>query len=132
MAQPKDKRPKTRTDAVRAAVDQAFHATAGQAQVTRERAQEIADELAAAAVRVRDALDDLRPAGSDDLRELTARVSSLEAKVAALESGAAQPARRTPHRGQGPGSSSKKRTASGKSAKRQARGAGKRPPRTSS
>lgn len=131
MAQPKDKRPKTRTDAVRAAVDQAFHATAGQAQVTRERAQEMADELAAAAVRVREVLDELRPAGSDDLRELTARVRSLEAKVAALETGAAQPARRTPHRGQGTGSP-KKRTATGKSAKRQARGAGKRPPRSSS
>jgi polyhydroxyalkanoate synthesis regulator phasin len=130
VAQPKDKRPKTRTDAVRAAVDQAFQATAGQAQVTRERAQEIADELAAAAGRVRDALDELRPAGGDDLRELTARVRSLEAKVAALESGGGQSTRRTPHRGQGP-ASSKKRTASGKPAKRQARGAGKRPPRSS-
>jgi sec-independent protein translocase protein TatB len=95
VAPKQDKRPKTRTDQVRAAVDQAFTATAGQAQVTRERAQEIADELATAASRVRDALDELRPPTGDELRSLTTRLDALEKKVAALE---ATPAKRTPAR----------------------------------
>ena len=91
MAPKKDTRSKTRADAVRAAVDQAFTATAGQAQVTRERAQEIADELAAAAGKVREALDELRPPTGDDLRTLNRRIDALEKKVAALE---APPARK--------------------------------------
>jgi len=92
-----DKRSK-RADAVRAAVDQAFQATAGQAQVTRDRAggiaDEIAEELASAAGRVREALDDLRPSAGEELTELRKRVAALEAKVAALEQTPAAPASR--------------------------------------
>jgi len=93
-----DKRSK-RADAVRAAVDQAFQATAGQAQVTRDRAggiaDEIAEELASAAGRVRGALDDLRPSAGEELAELRERVATLEAKVAGLEqTPAAPPSRR--------------------------------------
>jgi polyhydroxyalkanoate synthesis regulator phasin len=96
VASKKDKRPKTRADAVRAAVDQAFTATAGQAQVTRERAHEIADELSTAAGKVRDALDELRPPSGDELRALTRRIEALEKKVAALEvKPARRPAKRT-------------------------------------
>jgi polyhydroxyalkanoate synthesis regulator phasin len=90
-----DKR-STRADAVRAAVDQAFQATAGQAQVTRDRAAEIADEIAdelsAAAGRVRGAigaLDDLRPSAGEELDTMRERVAALEAKVATLEQAAA-------------------------------------------
>jgi signal transduction histidine kinase len=50
----------SRADAVRAAVDQAFSATRG-------------------------ALDELRPAGGEELRRLADRVDALEARVAALE-----------------------------------------------
>ena len=74
-----------RTDALRAAVDQAFEATAFGARSTRERAQEVADELAAAAGRVRELLDDLRPPTGDDVRALARRVEELEARVAELE-----------------------------------------------
>src|SRR4051795_5124596 len=65
-----DKPPAGRADAVRSAAVQAFQATAGQAGVTRERAQELADDLASAAGRVLGALDDLRPATADDIRAL--------------------------------------------------------------
>ena len=73
-----------RGDQVREAVDEAFQAAAGQAQVTRERAQEIVDELGRArpggSARV---LEDLRPAGDrTTIRELRrrGRAPSAEAR----------------------------------------------------
>jgi polyhydroxyalkanoate synthesis regulator phasin len=72
-------------DAVRAAVDRTFQATVGQAQMTRERAQELVDELAGAAGRVRSVLEDLRVATGEDVRELRAGLRSLERRVSALE-----------------------------------------------
>jgi polyhydroxyalkanoate synthesis regulator phasin len=73
-------------EAVRTAVDRTVQATVGQAQFTRERAQEVVDELASTAGRVRDALDELRiPVVGDDVRDLRARVEALEARVAELE-----------------------------------------------
>lgn len=83
-----DRRAK-RVDAVRSAVDQAFSATAGQgaaaAESGRERAQDIVDQLAQAAGRVRDVLDELRPPTGDDLRGLREQLAALEQRVAALE-----------------------------------------------
>jgi len=70
---------------VRTAVDKTVQATVGQAQMTRERAQELVDELAAAAGRVREALDDIRVPTGEDVRALRARVADLEARVAELE-----------------------------------------------
>lgn len=81
-----------RADAVRSAVDQTFQAAAGQANVTRERAQELVDELAHAAGRVRGALD-LRPIPAEDIELLRARLADLEQRVAVLERSAA-PAKR--------------------------------------
>src|SRR4051794_26401356 len=92
MAEKDDKGPAGRADAVRTAAVQAFQATAGQAGVTRERAQDLADELASAAGRVIGALDDLRPATADDIRSLREDVRALEGRIAALETAAAQPA----------------------------------------
>jgi polyhydroxyalkanoate synthesis regulator phasin len=88
-----DKAPAGRADAVRSAAVQAFQATAGQAGITRERAQELADELVSAAGRMIGALDELRPASGDDVRALRDDVKALEARVAALEAAAARPAR---------------------------------------
>jgi polyhydroxyalkanoate synthesis regulator phasin len=79
-----------RAEAVRNAAVQAFQSTAGQAGLTRERAQELADELAQAAGRVIGALDELRPATADDVRSLREQVAALEARVAALEAAAAE------------------------------------------
>jgi polyhydroxyalkanoate synthesis regulator phasin len=95
MAEKDDKAPAGRADAVRSAAVQAFQATAGQAGITRERAQELADELVSAAGRMIGALDELRPATADDLRSLRDDLEALEARVAALEAAAARPARTT-------------------------------------
>jgi polyhydroxyalkanoate synthesis regulator phasin len=91
-----EKRQQSRGDAVRAAAAQAIEATAGQAGVTRERAQQIADELVSAAGRFRETLEDLRPAGSDELVALRERVAALEARVQKLESARTTTRRRTP------------------------------------
>jgi polyhydroxyalkanoate synthesis regulator phasin len=72
-------------DALRGAVERTMQATMGQAQLTRERAQEIVDELAGTAGRVRDALEELRPVAGDDLKGLRARLDALERRVAELE-----------------------------------------------
>jgi polyhydroxyalkanoate synthesis regulator phasin len=82
-----DKR-STRGDTMRQAVDEAFQAAAGQAQVTRDRAQDLVDELSGAAGRLRDVLEDLRPAGSDDVRTLRAEVRALSKRVTELEQAA--------------------------------------------
>ncbi|PZR67748.1 MAG: hypothetical protein DLM63_05520 [Solirubrobacterales bacterium] len=77
-------------DAVRGAVDRTFQATVGQAQITRERAQELVDELTGAAGRVRAVLDDvLVQSAGDDLRSLREELRALERRVRALEGGAA-------------------------------------------
>ena len=87
-----DKKQQSRGDAVRAAAAQAIEATAGQAGVTRERAQQIADDLVHAANRFRETLEELRPAGADELRTMRERITSLEERVAALEAARAKPA----------------------------------------
>jgi polyhydroxyalkanoate synthesis regulator phasin len=90
-----DNKQQSRGDAVRAAAAQAIEATAGQAGFTRERAQQIADELVSAAGRFRETLEDLRPAGSDELVALRERVEALEARVQKLEAPRATTRRRT-------------------------------------
>jgi polyhydroxyalkanoate synthesis regulator phasin len=94
MADKDEKRQTSRTDAVRGAAVQAFQATAGQAGVTRERAQELADELAQAAGRFVGALDELRPASAEEIRSMREDLKALETRIAALETAAAAPAKR--------------------------------------
>jgi len=96
MGKKKHKKQESRTDQVRSAVDQAFQQAAGGAQLTRERAQEIADDLASAAGRVRDALDELRPPSGDDVKAVLDRLDAIERRLTALEAKpAAAPRRRT-------------------------------------
>lgn len=71
--------------AVRAAVDRTYQATVGSAQLTRERAQELVDEVSQAAGRVRTVLEDLRVATGDDIRALHNQLDRLERRVAKLE-----------------------------------------------
>jgi ABC-type transporter Mla subunit MlaD len=78
------KKQKKRSDQVRGAVDEAFQAAAGQAGVTRDRAQELLDDLSGAAGRLRDVLDDLRPPSADDLRSLRDEVTALRAEIKTL------------------------------------------------
>jgi polyhydroxyalkanoate synthesis regulator phasin len=75
----------TRADALRNAVDQTFQVAAGQAQITRERAQELVDDLAQTAGRLRGALEDIRPPTGEDVRGVRDRLVALERRVAALE-----------------------------------------------
>ena len=102
VAKKKDKS-KSRADVVRTAVDQAFHATADGAQqaqqLTRDRAQELADDLAQVANRFREAIEEFRPPSADELKSLNDRIAALEAKVAELSAPKSTtrraPARRT-------------------------------------
>ncbi len=80
------KKPTSRTDAVRQAVDQAF-----QSQIPRERISELLDELGNTAGRLRGAVDDLRPASAEDVKALRADVTALAARIDALEAAAAKP-----------------------------------------
>src|SRR3954451_7469164 len=91
MAEPDDKQPPGGAETERSAAVQAFQSTAGQARITRERAQNLADELAQAAGRLIGAFDELHPATADDVRSLREQVPALEQRVAALEATAAQP-----------------------------------------
>jgi chemotaxis regulatin CheY-phosphate phosphatase CheZ len=79
----------SRTEAVRSAVEQAFQSQAATAaSATRDargRAQDLVDDLAQAAGRVRGAIDDLRPPTSEEIRGLRADLRALEERVAALE-----------------------------------------------
>ena len=90
-----EKKQPGRGDAVRAAAAQAIEATAGQAGFTRERAQQLADELVQVAARFRVTLEELRPAAADELAALRERVQALEARVEQLEAARAAPRRRT-------------------------------------
>ncbi len=84
------KKPTSRTDAVRQAVDQAF-----QTQIPRERIGELLDELGHTAGRLRGAVDDLRPASAEEVKTLRADLEALAARVEALELAAkAKPAPR--------------------------------------
>ena len=84
------KKPTSRTDAVRQAVDQAF-----QTQIPRERIGELLDELGHTAGRLRGAVDDLRPASAEEVKTLRADLEALASRVEALELAAkAKPAPR--------------------------------------
>jgi polyhydroxyalkanoate synthesis regulator phasin len=89
-------------ETLRHAVDQTFQVAAGQAHTTRDRAQELVDELAHTAGRLRGVLDDLMPSGGEELRALRAEVEKLERRVSALEGRVAAspggPRRSTPRR----------------------------------
>src|SRR4030095_11261157 len=84
-SKPADPAKQSRAEAVRAAAAQAVQSAAGQAQITRDRAQELADELTGAATRVRAALGDLPAPPAEDFKRLRAELAALEERVAALE-----------------------------------------------
>ena len=73
----------SRADQVRSAVEGAFQAAG--AQIGRDRAIDLADELASAAQRVREALEELRPPSADDLKRISARLTAIERRLSALE-----------------------------------------------
>jgi hypothetical protein len=90
--------------AVRTAVERTFHATAEGAQSTRTRAQDLVDEVAGAAGRLREMVDQLSV-----LEDIKKQVEALSSRVAALErvGGSAKPAVTTSRK---PAASSKRTT----------------------
>ena len=114
------KRPSTPAD-LRDAVERTVQATLGSAERQRERTQGALDDLAgtvdqlrkgaeAGLARGRRALEDRRPATSEDIRELKAELRRLGRRLDAIEE--RLPAKRS--------SSAAKRSASGSGAKRSA------------
>lgn len=87
------KKQTSRTDAVRQAVDQAF-----QSQIPRERISELLDELGSTAGRLRGAVDDLRPASTEEVKSLRSDLQALVARVDALEAAAKAKPKPAPRR----------------------------------
>jgi hypothetical protein len=110
------KKPTSRTDAVRQAVDQAF-----QTQIPRERISELLDDLGSTAGRLRGAVEDLRPASSEEVKTLRADLQALTARVGALEAAAAAKPATTPAARR---SAAKAKPAAGKSAASKPAGGG--------
>ena len=79
----KDNKPAEAVGAVRTAVERTFQATADSAQSTRTRAQDLVDEVASAASRVREMIEDINVL--EDLKRLRTEVETLTRRVAALE-----------------------------------------------
>jgi hypothetical protein len=81
-------------DALRAAFERTFQAYTDSAHSTGERTRAVIDEMAAAAARIRQTMQDARAA--DEIAGLRREVEALSARVAALEAAkSAPPARRT-------------------------------------
>ena len=70
-------------DSIRAAIERGLQMSAEGAQATQKRTRELVDEIASAAGRVRQSLEDMRVL--DELRRLRNEVETLSARVAALE-----------------------------------------------
>jgi hypothetical protein len=104
----------SRADQVRSAVDSALQAAG--AQIGRERAIDLADELAAAAQRVREALEELRPPTTDDLKRIAGRLTAIERRLGDLESAASAVAARRPGARPASSGSATKRPAAKKAA----------------
>src|SRR3954469_18710849 len=78
-------------DAIRSAIERGLQVSAEGAQATRERTRELVDEIASAAGRVRQSLEDMRVL--DELRRLRGDVEALAKRVSVLERpGAPKPA----------------------------------------
>jgi hypothetical protein len=98
--------------AVRTAVERTFHATADSAQSTRTRAQDLVDEVAGAAGRLREMIEQIGV-----LEDLKKQVEALARRVQALEGGggASKPAA---SRAKASGTTARKPAASRSTAKR--------------
>jgi hypothetical protein len=100
MAKNKNKKTESPPDlgeALRATFERTIQAYTEGAQTTGERTRAVLDEMAAAAARIRQTLQDARAA--DEIAGLRREVEALSQRVAALEAAKASPqARRTPAR----------------------------------
>ena len=85
-------------EAVRSAVERTFQATTEGAAGTQKRTRALVDEVAHAAARIRETIEDLRIL--EDVRGLRAEIEGLARRVAALENraGRSAPAAAAPSR----------------------------------
>src|ERR687896_1532286 len=70
-------------EAVRSAVERTFQATTEGAGATQKRTRALVDEVAHAAARIRETIEDLRVL--EDVRGLRREIESLTSRVATLE-----------------------------------------------
>jgi predicted nucleic acid-binding Zn-ribbon protein len=80
-------------EAVRSAVERTFQATTEGAASTSKRTRNLVDEVAAAASRIRETIEDLKVL--EDVRKLRGEIEGLARRVAALENRSA-PSRPAP------------------------------------
>jgi polyhydroxyalkanoate synthesis regulator phasin len=106
----KDNKPAEAVGAVRTAVERTFQATADSAQSTRTRAQDLVDEVAGAASRVREMIEDINVL--EDLKRLRNEVETLTRRVAALEDKPAPARKPATTRSRARSTSTRKTTAS--------------------
>lgn len=105
-------------EAVRSAVERTFQATTEGAGATQKRTRALADEVANAAGRIRETIEDLKIL--EDVRGLRAEIEALGRRVAALEIGQRRapsrpaPAKRTATAKRSPVKRAAKRSASAK------------------
>ncbi len=78
-------------EAVRSAVERTFQATTEGAGATQKRTRALVDDVAHAAARIRETIEDLKVL--EDVRRLRAEVEALGRRVAALEIGSRAPSR---------------------------------------
>ena len=81
-------------EAVRSAVERTFQATTEGAASTSKRTRNLVDEVAAAASRIRETIEDLRIL--EDVRGLRSEIEALARRVAALEVRSEAPSRPAP------------------------------------
>lgn len=91
----KSSSPQSVTDQLRSAVKRTFDATVGDGGFSRERAQELVDEVTEAADRWgRGAVDELRNLAGEELSSTRKRIEQLEKRLAELE-GRIRPSKKT-------------------------------------
>ena len=81
-------------EAVRSAVERTFQATSEGAASTSKRTRNLVDEVAAAASRIRETIEELKIL--EDVRGLRAELEGLARRVAALETRGSTPSRPAP------------------------------------
>jgi polyhydroxyalkanoate synthesis regulator phasin len=86
LDQPKPAHERGLPEALRAAIERTLAATAGQASETRERAQELLDEVARRGQEARERVTrQMRIASGEEVSGLLEQIEALEQRIAALE-----------------------------------------------
>jgi hypothetical protein len=88
----KDDEPADLVETIRSTIERTFHSYAEGAQPIGERTRQVIDEVAAAAARIRQTMEEARVA--DEVRGLRREVEALAQRVTALESAKPAPTTR--------------------------------------